>query len=200
MSARTIGTSGPDTEIVEREPCDVCGASYREEVTFLDYQFDTWEKAEFVDAHQYVYAVTRRLYEKLEQAGLKGFSARAMKTSRGQIFEEVDPEHRVVIPEFVQLLILGKANGPSGWWDRGEVCPACGRTIWKPTSRVTEALFAKFSNKVAAPRLVSADTWEGDDIFFLTDPGPPVITDRFERVLAEQNVQGVELQPAEWVS
>ncbi len=200
ISCPMIGQLGRDTEIVERESCPQCGIRYAEEITFLDYQFDTWEQAELIKAGRNNYAITRRLYAAFQKAGLKGFSTKAMKTSRGQIFDSIDPEHKVDIPEFVQLLVVGKADGPSGWWDRGEVCPACGRIIWKPTDRVTQALFAKYSNKPGPPRQVSAASWQGDDVFFLTDPGPPLVTERFKQIAEKETVQGLVLDPAEWVT
>jgi len=195
-----IGQLGRDTEIVERDPCEACGMSYREEIKFLDYQFDVWEQAELIKAAPETYAITRRLWEALQAAGLKGCSTRPMKVSRGKVFADIDPDNKVVIPEFLQLLIVGKADGPSGWWDRNGICPACGRVIWKPTERIREALFAKYSNETGPPRLVSIATWQGDDVFFLTDPGPPVVTERFKRFSEEQKVQGLVLDPAEWVS
>jgi hypothetical protein len=195
-----IGEYGPDTEIREREPCRTCGKSYWEEVEFLDYQFDTWERAELIKAGHNTYAITRRLFDAFQSAGLKGMSAQAMKVSRGPVFSQIDPENKIVIPEFERLLINGHADGPSGWWDRGKVCPTCKRIIWKATERVTDALFAKYEKKPGPPRLVSGATWQGEDIFFLTDPGPPVVTANFKRVAEEQKVEGLVLDPAQWVA
>jgi len=199
IAAPMIGTLGPDSQIVDRDPCPACGMNYPEEIKFLDYEFDTWEQAELIKVNAATYAITRRLWEALQAEGLKGCSTRPMKVSRGEIFADIDPENKVVIPEFLQLLILGKADGPSGWWDRNGICPACGRVIWKSTERIREALFAKYSNKTGPPRLVSIATWQGDDVFFLTDPGPPVVTERFKLFTEEQKVQGLVMDPAEWV-
>ena len=200
VSVPIIGQLGPDSEIVEREPCEACGVSYREEVTFLDYEFDTWERAELIKAGHDNYAITRRLYEVFQKAGLKGLSTQPMKTSRGETFEQIDPEHKVVIPEFLRLIIVGKGDGPSGWWERGETCPVCGRPRWKRTEAATKALFSAFSKEPVPPRLVSAAAWQGDDMFLLTDPGPPVVTDRFQRIAEEQKVEGLEFSPAQWVA
>ncbi len=200
ISCPMIGQLGPDSEVVEQEPCEACGMGYPEEVTFLDYQFDTWEQAELIKAARKTYAITRRLYDAFRLEGLTGFSTRPMKISRSRIFAGIDPENRVVIPDFLQLLIVGKADGPSGWWDRDGVCPTCKRVIWNATERVTDALFAKYSNEAGPPRLVSAATWEGDDVFLLTDPGPPVVTERFKQIAEDQKVQGLVLDPAEWTS
>lgn len=200
MSCPMIGQLGPDSEIVEREPCPTCGVGYPEEVKFLDYQFDTWERAELIKAGRDNYAITRRLYDEFQKVGLKGLSSEPMTVSRGRIFEDIDPEHKIVIPEFVRLLIVGRADGPSGWWERGDVCPVCGRVNWKPTERVNQARFAKYSDKPGPPRLVSATTWKGDDMFLLNDPGPPVVTDRFKRAADENHVEGLVLAPAQWVA
>jgi hypothetical protein len=195
-----LGQLGPDSDIVERERCEACGVDYPEEVRFVDYQFDNWEQAELIKAGRNIYAITRRLYKALEWAGLKGFSTRPMKISRGKIFADIDPDNKVVLPEFVQLLITGRADGPSGWWDRGKVCPVCKRVIWHATDRVMDALFAKYSNEAGPPRQVSFASWRGEDAFFLTDPAPPVVTERFKQFIEEQEVQGIILAPAEWVA
>ena len=103
VSVPIIGQLGPDSEIVEREPCEACGVSYREEVTFLDYQFDTWERAELIKAGHDNYAITRRLHDIFQKARLQGLSTQPMKISRGDIFEQIDPEHHVAIPEFLRV-------------------------------------------------------------------------------------------------
>ncbi len=106
-----IGAFGPDTRIVRREACETCETEYPDEVTFLDYQFDTWEQAELVKADTTTYAMTRRLYEQFQAAGVRGFSMRPMKTSRSNIFTDIDQDNKVVSPEFVQWLVPGKAAG-----------------------------------------------------------------------------------------
>lgn len=194
-----IGTFGPDTKIVEREPCETCETEYPDEVTFLDYQFDTWEQAELVKADTTTYAMARRLYERFQAAGVRGLAMRPMKISRSKIFADLDPDQKMMIPEFVQWLIPGKADGPSGWWEPAGLCPTCGRTTWKSTPRVRDALFAKYSQKAGPPRLVSAATWQGEDAFFLTDPGPPLVTERFKSVAEQEKVSELILDPAEWV-
>src|SRR5205085_7667361 len=116
------------------------------------------------------------------------------------IFEQIDPEKKMAIPDFLQLVITGIADGPSGWWERDGVCPTCHRPIWKPTERVNDAIFAKYKSKPGPPRLVSASSWKGDDMFSLTDPGPPMVTERFKKIAEAENVEGLILDPAEWVS
>jgi hypothetical protein len=198
ISCPMLGQLGPDTEIVENEPCEQCGQEYRPLIAFLDYQFDTWERAELIKAAD-VYAITRRLFEAFQSAGLKGCSTRRMKTSRGEIMDEIDPERKIVIPEFLQLWIDGETDGPSGWWERGPVCPECHRIIWKSTDRVVDALFAKYSNEPGPPRLVWSRTWDGSDVFMMSDPGPPLVTDRFKKFAEQEKVEGLVLAPAKWV-
>lgn len=200
VSVPIIGKLGRGSKIIERDPCKVCGVSYREEVKYLDYEFDTWERAELIKASHDSYAITRRLFDVFEKAGLKGLSTQPMKTSRSRIFGQIDPEHKVTIPEFLRLIVTGKADGPSGWWERGKTCPVCGRPRWKRTEAAVKALFSTFSKQPAPPRLVSAAAWQGDDAFLLTDPGPPVVTARFQQVIEAEKVEGVVLEPAEWVA
>jgi len=194
-----IGQLGPDSRIIERDPCPTCNQPYPEEVEFLDYELDTWERAELIKAARDNYAITQRLFSVMQQAGLQGLAAQDMQVSRSEVFAANDPENKVVIPEFRRLLLLERADGPSGWWERGPQCPTCQRIVWRATDRVTQALFAKYGNKPGPPRQVSAATWHGWDAFYLSDPGPPVVTERFKRVAEEQKVEGLVLAPAEWV-
>ena len=111
-----IGKLGRNSKVIERRPCKACGVSYREEVKFLDYEFDTWERAELIKAGHDNYAITHRLLGVFEKAGLKGMAAQAMQVSRGRILDQIDPENKIKIPEFMRLIITGRADGPSGWW------------------------------------------------------------------------------------
>jgi hypothetical protein len=197
ISCPVLGELGPDTSVVLIDPCEVCGQKYRPLISFLDYQFDGWDGEELVTVSD-VYASTRRLFDACQRTGLKGFSARPMKISRGPVMEHLDPDKEIAIPDFVQLWIDGEADGPSGWWKRGPVCSACKRIIWKYTDRVLKAMFAANSGKPGPPRLVWPKSWEGDDIFTAGDPGPPVVTARFKEFMERQKVQGLVFAPAQW--
>src|SRR4051794_39634016 len=113
ISCPMIGQLGPETTIVENDPCQAGGQKYKPVIEFLDYEFDTWERAELIKVSD-AYAMTRRLFDAARAAGLKGFSARPMKATRGD-----DMDESIVLPEFVRLWVDGEADGPSGWWDRG---------------------------------------------------------------------------------
>ena len=191
VSCPIVGELGPDTTVIENEPCPECGRPYRPFIVFLDYVFDAWQRAEFIQVVD-TYAMTKRLFTAAQNAGLKGFSAREMKVTRG---ERMDPN--IEIPEFVRFWVDGEADGPSGWWERGPVCPECGRVIWKNTDRLAQALFAT-KDEPGPARLVWPKSWEGEDIFTVGDPGPPVVTDRFKVFLEREQVIELVFAPARW--
>lgn len=195
----TIGTIGDDTEIEYGDECPKCETEPPPRIEFLDYSFDTWESAQIVTTYD-VYAVTKELRQVLEKADLKGFSFRNMKVSRSEIFADLDPDADISLPEFFEMLINGKAlAGPDGWWDYEGECPRCKRPIWKHTDRVDEALQAALKEKAGPPRQVRRESWKGDDIFRLDDPGPPVVTSRFASVLRDVQKEGIVLHPAVWL-
>lgn len=193
-----IGEPGEATLFSYSEGCEVCGQEDPPEITFLDYQFDFWEGEDIVEAHGH-YAVTAHLRNALEQSGLKGVAFREMTSSRSQMFAESDPTQSVKLPSFFEMLITGKANGPSGWWDFAGHCQACGRPIWRYTDRVVYALSAVHTGSIGPCREVSLESWQGDDIFRLSDPGPPIVTSNGVKLFTESKIKGVMFHPACWV-
>ncbi len=193
-----LGTIGDDTVINYGDVCEVCGRQAPPQIEFLEYSFDVWERADIVTTYD-VYAVTDRLRAILEGAQLKGFLFRDMKVSKSEIFRESDPNDQIKLPRFWELVITGKAlAGLSGWWEREGTCKGCGRTLWKHTDRVVEALSSVLKGEIGPPREVKKESWKGDDIFRLDDPGPPVVTKAFSNVLEQSEVTGVVFHPAKW--
>jgi hypothetical protein len=193
-----MGEPGKATQFSYADDCEVCGQGDPPEITFLDYQFDFWEGEDIVEAHRR-YAVTPRLRNALEQSGLKGFSFRDMTTSHSQMFEEMDSDKSVKLPVFFEMLITGRASGPSGWWDLKGFCQACSRPIWDYTDRVVDALSAVHTGSIGPPREVSAKSWQLEDIFYIADPGPPIVTVNWVKLFTELKVKGVIFHPARWV-
>lgn len=193
-----IGEPGKATQFSSATSCEECGQEDASEITLLDYQFDFWEGEDIVEAHRR-YAVTSRLRNALEHSELKGFSFRDMVVSRSQMFEEMDPDKSLIMPFFFEMLISGRASGPSGWWDLKGHCRSCGRPIWDYTDRVVDALSAVHTGSTGPSREVSAESWLGEDIFCINDPGPPVVTVNWVKLFTELKVKGVVFHPARWV-
>ena len=196
-----LGQPGDDTDIDYLNPCEACN---REDtvVSFLDYSFDGWDGEQIV-THNNLYAVTVPLRDALSAAGLKGISFRRMKATKSSRFAEFSPDPEAELPEFWQLVIESKldpkALSPSGWWERKGACPKCGRAFWDHTDRVGEGLMAAVMGQVGPPREVARAAWDGGDIFYHEDPGPPLVTRRAKEVFDKLRVKGVAFHPARWV-
>jgi hypothetical protein len=121
-----------------------------------------------------------------------------MRISKGDYFEIVPPAYSETVPRFDRMVIVGEAEGPELWWT-SETCTACGVTTWSPTPDGVAAQMAVITGEEVTPRQVYASSWNGEDVFRLPDPGPPVVTQRFVDVLDRLAVKGVSLAPAEWV-
>lgn len=191
-----IGEVGDKTEVVRPPACPVCNRRPPPVFTFIEYRFDRWAGEDLVTAMG-EYAVSERLRRAMESAGLTGATFRDMAVSKGDYFVIEPPAYADDLPPFYQLVVTGRASGPEVWWT-SETCPACGVTFWSPTDEGVRAHAADLTGDMPTPRQVYRDSWKGDDIFSLGDPGFPVVTQRFVDVLNRVGVIGVKLQPAEW--
>ena len=196
--APVLGELGPQTKIEYVKPCSICGRELNRRVEHLELLLDGWEGQDLVTADGY-YFVTSRLRKSLEDKGIRGVSFQEVTTSKSSGFLEMDPESEVKLPEFWQMMILGQCSGPSGWWEFAGICESCNRPLWNHTERVSAGLMAALQGEIGPPREVSADSWNGEDVFWLDDPGPPLATERFADVLKGLDVLEVALHPARWV-
>lgn len=193
-----LGELGPRSEVEQFPECGVCGRARPEEIRFIEYVFDYWSGEDLIAVAGYDYAVTARLREELERAEIRGAEFERMDVVGGEGFEIVPPANVDALPPFFRLSIVGRASGPEVWW-KSETCPACGVTSWSPLPEGIQAQTADLTGEPAPPRQVYRSSWQGDDIFRLEDPGPPVVTQRFADVLDRVGVGGVRLHPAEWM-
>lgn len=197
VDSPTLGQIGNDTAITYANHCDSCGQEDTL-VEFLEYSFDSWDGEDIVKTGN-IYAVTDRLRNALEGTSLSGFRFSKMKTSKSEIFEDMDPDNEVSIPVFWHFKILGLASGPSGWWNYKGDCESCGRPVWEHTERVSQAVMSPLMGEVGHPRQVDFNSWHGESIFWLNDPGPPLVVQELFNLLENLQIKGLSLQIAEWV-
>jgi hypothetical protein len=192
-----LGEVGDGSLIHYGEACPACGRQPPRTVQYLDYRFDAWAGEDLVCTGD-EFAVTPALRSALESAGIEGVTFRSMSTSKSEMFATDDQPREV--PEFSHMVIEHRCSGPSGWWELKGVCPRCRRPNWEHTDRVGEALTAAAIGATPPPRLVYADSWHGEDVFMLDDPGPPLATERFVKALSPFNTSGLVFSPARWMS
>jgi hypothetical protein len=197
LGVPVIGELGDLTRVREFDGCEVCGRRPPPEFPFIEYRFDRWAGEDLVTAMG-EYAASRRLRSALEKAALHGFDFRDMALSSDDAFEIVAPAYSDELPDFFHLVITGRADGPEKWWT-GEICEACAQPAWRRTTVGRRAEMADIVGEVEVSREVYRDSWKGDDIFRLRDPGTPLVTQRFRDVLDEVGLEEILLYPARWV-
>ncbi len=192
-----IGELGDATQVQHFPVCPECRRRRRPEFTFIEYRFDRWAGEDLVTSMD-CYAVSDRLARAFEEANISGVVYEDMAVSRGDYFEIIHPAYADHLPPFSRLVVTGRVEGPELWWTSW-VCEKCGVMHWDSTEAGTHAEVAHLTGEVGIPREVFRDSWQGDDIFRLEDPGPPGVTQRFVDVVESLNVIGVELHPARWI-
>jgi hypothetical protein len=197
MLAATPATLGPRTRTIEEPGCRVCGLRPPPVYTEVEYVFDFWGGEDLIQALD-TYAVSERLAEAMREAGIGGARLRDVRATPAPGFWLGDDAYRDSLPPFFRLEVTGTASGPERWYT-SSVCPGCGRTNWERTDEGGRAMTAAISGEVGEPRRVYADSWSGDDLFVLDDPGPPLATGRFVELVAALGTPEVVFHPARWV-
>ena len=146
------------------------------------------------------------LKELLEKEKIKGVEFVEIKTKHGQDFALGENAYLKKIPQFFQMQITGRADGPESWMKKVSVCSVCGRTEW---ALVPAAIRSSLGPSLSGtgkditnplPINVYPSSWQGDDVFLLTDNSSvPVITERFLTIVKSLGNDGIFARPAYWV-
>lgn len=164
--------------------CFECGSLVASHYLQLEFVFDTIRECDLVvSSDSDVCLASRQLLRELEAVGAKGFRYRPVRTSAsGSLSKQ---ETRItVLADFQYFVITGRCDGPWVYHRRGETCLECGQILAE--SRDFAAWMDEAAGNVPSqPRLVYPETWNGEDFFLLSEPGPPVITERIAMILAK---------------
>jgi hypothetical protein len=163
----------------------------------LDYRFDQWSGEDLVMAMD-CYAVSDRLRYAIEAAKLTGVRFEGMTVSKGDYFRMQSEAYMEDLPIFHRLIVTGIAQGPELWWS-SSTCKTCGLESWEVTELGIQAQTADLMNRIGPPREIYADSWQGHDVFNLEDPGPPMVTHKFARIMEDLGLIEIHLHPAKWV-
>lgn len=158
--------------------CRSCGrlvGSY-DTVTFV---FDTLLECALFASADGSYFITEALMRLLESRGIAGFHAHRSSIAFSNDYSRNTRESGAPsLPSGIYYFVVsGRADGP---WRRRKQgpCHECGQFL-PVDDHETDNL---------APLQavhVYADSWHGDDLFYVTEPGPPIVTERFVRILEE---------------
>lgn len=146
------------------------------------------------------YFASEWLLERLAAMGAKGYVHHPVAISLSDDFRRWHLEADLAtyrVPRYQYFAITGRCDGPWVQYTEGGQCPLCGRV--RPHMNDTEAWM---SNLLAGlppkRRLVYTDTWHGEDFFWLSEPGPPLITNRVAAILDSiGNLHQMQAEPTQ---
>lgn len=197
VSCPVLGDLGPRTLIKNRIVCPDCNREIFVEYNKIEYIFDSWEEGQDLVTARMVYIVTNRLRDAIESNKLSGVQFQKILTTKSRRFLETYVEKR--LPTFYEIIVHSIVDG-EGWWKKSGICKTCGQPIFDITPKVLEWASARVIGTVTTPRSVYEDSWKGQDIFYLPEPGPPIITQKFVDIIKNLGISNVILHPAKWAS
>jgi hypothetical protein len=191
-----LGDLGPRTKFKQRVICSTCKRVIVSELGQTEYVFDGWHGEDIATATlEMVYVVTSRLRKAMQNATIKGVRFKKVLTTRSELFLDIYGDIR--LPTFYELLIEDTLEG-GGWMKRDGACNECGQPFWSPINASVKWVAGGVSEESLPPRRVLQEEWKGQDIFLVTEPGPPVATERVASIFAELKTPDVKLDPASW--
>ena len=164
--------------------CKSCGRN----ITFydeLELVIDTLPTCDIMKSVEGAIFTTERFITELEGINAKGYSYQSIDFSLEDKMETSELSTVNILQEIPLLnyfVITGRCDGPWLRNKKGELCHECGKNIPEPIdfeSIISEIL----GDKPTTPILVYPETWNGEDFFYITEPGPPIITERVVDIL-----------------
>ncbi len=193
------GTLGPKSRLKANKPCPICLQSDRTKVEHLDLMLDAWDPCDIVGVESNVtFAVSPRLRNEFLASEVRGVLFREMKVSLNGNFAVSSPG--VEAPELVQLDVVATVPAATSWYDPLEKCERCGRVTYQPNASKRAAGATTSSRRPKGPlRQVPRAAWNGEDVFWTQDPGPPVVTEKVKLLLDRSVAPQLILHPAQFV-
>ena len=180
---KTIPVAGHiERSIPVRLNCVECGGRIAPFYQELEFVFDTFRRCDLVASSDAdVLLVSTQLLDELNTIRAKGYKYREVKVSTSK---ELDA-HKEATPvnsRYQYFVITGHCDGPWVHHTSGKPCPQCGQI--KAKSKDFGAWLSEQAGETPIqPKLVYPRTWHGEDFFFLSEPGPPLITERVAAIL-----------------
>lgn len=190
-----LGDLGLRTLIRNRVVCSGCNREIVTEYQKIEYVFDAWRGGLDLATARMVYIVTSRLREAIEARKLRGVRFRGIWSTKSNRFLEIHGKKR--LPAFYEMMASDIVEG-EGWWKNIGPCRTCGQPQWSTTPRVLEWASARVAGAMTVPRTVYEESWKGQDIFCLPEPGPPLVTQRFVDIIESLGTVDVVFHSAKW--
>lgn len=199
----TIPTLGLTEQIVKAssEICKLCGNEMFWTPKTVYFRADNALSCDLVtDRTRDIYLISRCLLERFIHVGIRGYNTQAIELNlsyeENLSSEEID---QIISRDYQVFHITGNADGP---WDRysaEQKCVMCNRAIGPmPDNSFHQWSQEALGNLEPRPVRVYKHTWKKDDIFRITEPGPPIVTKRIEKIMQDTgNLQCEEIKDKE---
>jgi|GEM_PF-1380908 hypothetical protein len=141
--------------------------------------------------------ITDRLKNQLETLGARGYVTQEIP------FEFSDDYYRWASirndrtqrqQPLYYLAITGLCDGPWVSHRRAGQCPTCGQAMAIVDDMET-LITALLDDAPPPTRLVYPDTWHQEDLFYLSEPGPPLITERVAQLIVPHRPSPERVRP-----
>jgi hypothetical protein len=169
--------------------CVQCGRQVDPCYKEFEFVLDSLPQCDLIQSNDAdVYLISERLLAELERIDAKGYQHRSIADiSLSGDFRRSYPNFCKVsseIKRFQYLTITGKCDGPWIRNTRGATCAICDQPT--PELKDFDATVSEIMGDVSPQSLfVFPETWHGEDIFYLSEPGPPLITERIASILTK---------------
>lgn len=164
--------------------CPECGRElkpYQE----IELVLDLWPKCDLVAAKGNAYFISDSFLSRLQDISGRGYAHYPAIVNISDDFRRAYPsiiEIPSELQRFYYFVVTGRCDGPWTRNIRAELCTTCGQRKSRPKN--FNALASEIiGDAPIQPTLVFTETWQGDDFFFVSEPGPPLITERIALIL-----------------
>lgn len=191
----SLGEMGDKTDIERTKSCSECNI-LDENIHEFSYKFASWNGQDLIEvAGNYIF-VSEKVKIELEKHANGTLDFFKIKNEKADYFKIGKKAYQKEIPTFYKLEIKKRLDGPEIWWEREGKCPKCDRDQWNIT---LDGIGSSIDDDDYVPRQVYKNTWNGEMIFNLQDPGQPIVTQDFLDIVNSVTDQKIELRKAEWV-
>lgn len=170
--------------------CKICGA--KTSVTgSVELNIDVALRCNLFESTDGEYFITDKLRDAFVSSGIRGVTfnkTKATLTHNYALNYRAESKNKTSMPDIHHMVVCSKCDGP---WvrSRGKKCTSCGIVMPNPDNPTNKSLN---ENTVL---LVDFKTWNGEDVFLRTEPGPLIVTERVIEIL--QSCHDLDEEPIE---
>jgi hypothetical protein len=177
----SLGELGDKTQIEYKTVCYKCGIK-RAVKKQISYKFDMWNGEDLISVAGIYKFVSQRLKSELEFLENKEVTFTPVVNEKSDYFKPGKNAYQKEIPQFYLIEPLKVLDGPELWWKRVGKCESCNKHSWNYTIEgITSVVADDLDNYVQ--RGVYQNQWRGELIFNLSDPGAPIVTEDFIKIV-----------------